>query len=574
MKKILFTTLFLGFAFLSVKAQDVSKKVWASGYARGTFLLDDFNTKSAIEDSVTTRKLNSGHVLADLTINVQPNSSTELLGQIRVRNDFGGFWGSGVTFDVRQLYLKGVVGGIVRYQLGDFNYKLTPYTFYNSAEELSANEPDIFGIYRNMMHQDLFYDDNNTWRQQGASVDFGLKFNRLLDELNFNFFTSRVRPSNFGSISDQIFLGTSVGVVQSDRLNMAFNYIRMLDLEETAATNRYLDNPVFSASIEANIWENSDSKLSAKGEIGASRFQYQKDTLSPELEDYFMDLNLQFKSLKTGFSVDLNYINVGADFRSPGAQTKRIAFNSQLGAYSRYGNEQSLRSVNMMDLMRDVSLYNQQISPSLMAYNPSYGNSNPYGDASPNRSGVKLKISHSDLQKRWEANFHFNQLSEIVGSGTDEIRDFNSWKVETKIHLNKFFAAYKEKLELTASYWSENTSRPEEGGFETVDLSNSMINLGLNIGLGNDFELLTGFRSLSSSGFDFIPELNIYNEIVDFNEFRTELSETVYGCGIKYNFSEKVNLSLLYHRFNWQDELSNLSEYEINQYSINYIMNF
>ena len=472
---------------LNLGAQDISKKVWASGYARGTFLMDDFDTKSAIEDTVTARKLNSGHVLADLSINVQPNANTELLGQVRVRNDFGGFWGSGVTFDVRQLYLKGVVGGIVRYQLGDFNYKLTPYTFYNNEEELSQNEAEIFSIYRDMMHQDLFYDDNNSWRQQGASIDIGLEFKRFVEELNFNFFSSRVRPSNFTSISDQIFLGTSIGLVQSEKLKLAFNYVRMLDIEETSNSNRYLNNPVFSTALEAKIWKNANYSLLAKGEVGASKFQYENDTLSPILEDYFMDLNIQFNSLKTGLSLDLNYINVGADFRSPGAQTKRIAFTSQLGAYERYGNEQALRSVNMMDLMRDVSLYNQQISPILMAYNPSYGNSNPYGNASPNRSGLKLKLSHKDLKKRWEANFHFNQLSEILGSGTDEIRNFSSWKIESKIDLAKFLNGYQRKIELNASYWSENTSRAEESGLQTVDLSNRMLNLGLNIGLGNNF---------------------------------------------------------------------------------------
>lgn len=559
---------------LNLSAQDISKKVWASGYARGTFLMDDFDTKSAIEDTVTARKLNSGHVLADLSINVQPNANTELLGQVRVRNDFGGFWGSGVTFDVRQLYLKGVVGGIVRYQLGDFNYKLTPYTFYNNEEELSQNEAEIFSIYRDMMHQDLFYDDNNSWRQQGASIDFGLEFKRFVEELNFNFFSSRVRPSNFTSISDQIFLGASIGLVQSEKLKLAFNYVRMLDIEETSNSNRYLNNPVFSTALEAKIWKNANYSLLAKGEVGASKFQYENDTLSPILEDYFMDLNIQFNSLKTGLSLDLNYINVGADFRSPGAQTKRIAFTSQLGAYERYGNEQALRSVNMMDLMRDVSLYNQQISPILMAYNPSYGNSNPYGNASPNRSGLKLKLSHKDLKKRWEANFHFNQLSEILGSGTDEIRNFSSWKIESKIDLAKFLNGYQRKIELNASYWSENTSRAEESGLQTVDLSNRMLNLGLNIGLGNNFELLAGLRSLRSDGFDFMPELNVYSEIIDFNEFRTELSEQIYGCGIRYNFSKKVNLSFLYHNFNWKDDLSNLSEYQMNQYSINYIMNF
>lgn len=574
MKKTIYICCLSLFAATLLTAQNLGKQVSANAYSRATFFLDDFNTLGDISDTVTPRKINSGHVLADLGINIKPNPQTEIIGMVRVRNDFGGFWGSGVTFDVRQLSLKGVVGGIVRYQLGDFNYKLTPYTFYNNTEELAENEPEFFKVYRDMVHQDLFYDEDNSWRQQGASLDFGLEFKKVIDEMNFNFFTSRIRPSNFGSINDQIFAGTSIGIVQSKKLSLAFNYVKLLDLEGTAANDRLLSNPVFSVSAAARIWSNSKFTLSFKGEVGASKYEYANDTLAPELEDYFMDLDFALKSKKTGLVLNVNYINVGADFRSPGAQTKRVLFNSRANAYTRYDNAQYLRTLGMMDLMRDASLYNTRISSSLMAYNPSYGNTSPYGNATPNRTGLKIGLKHLDLKNRWELHLNLNNLSEITGSGTDEIRKFNTLKASTKIHLNALMPVFKEKLDLNIAYWSENTSRTEESDFETVDLANQSINIGLEAGLGNNFELLGGFRSLTSSGFDFIPETNIYNEIIDFNEYRTELSEIIYGLGIRYNFSEKVNISLLYHNYSWKDEQTTNAEYELNQFSINYIMHF
>ena len=121
------------------------RKVWASGMARSVFQQNKFESDN---DSITPRKNNSGHALVDLELNAAPNEQTYLNAMVRIRNDFGGFWGSGVTFDVRQLYLKGLIKNSIRYQLGDFNYKLTPYTFYSNSEELSGQQNQILDIYR------------------------------------------------------------------------------------------------------------------------------------------------------------------------------------------------------------------------------------------------------------------------------------------------------------------------------------------------------------------------------------------------------------------------------------------
>ena len=114
--------------FQTLQAQD-DKKISFTGAARGLYYGDKLTQDDQTPDTVTAPKLNSGHVMVDLGVNIRPNKNTEILGMVRVRNDYGGFWGSGVTFDVRQLYIKGLIGGIFKYQLGDFNYRLSRYTF-------------------------------------------------------------------------------------------------------------------------------------------------------------------------------------------------------------------------------------------------------------------------------------------------------------------------------------------------------------------------------------------------------------------------------------------------------------
>ena len=126
-------------------AQQETRKITFVGAARAQFYGDHYQSYYE-EDTVTTAKLNSGNTLVDLGINIRPNPQMEIQGMVRVRNDYGGFWGAGVSFDVRQLYVKGVAGGIVRYQLGDINYKLTPYTLWNSNQEMITGVP--FTLYR------------------------------------------------------------------------------------------------------------------------------------------------------------------------------------------------------------------------------------------------------------------------------------------------------------------------------------------------------------------------------------------------------------------------------------------
>ena len=61
-------------------------------------------------DTITTRKANYGHSLLDFGVSAFPNKNTEIIGMFRIRNELGGFWGGGVSFNVRQLTLKGVAG--------------------------------------------------------------------------------------------------------------------------------------------------------------------------------------------------------------------------------------------------------------------------------------------------------------------------------------------------------------------------------------------------------------------------------------------------------------------------------
>ena len=90
-------------------AQDNNQKYWLSGNARNVINLDEISTE---DDSLVTSKVEYGHTLVDLSANIKPNDDTYINAILRVRNEYGGFWGSGVTFDLRQLYMKGLISTI------------------------------------------------------------------------------------------------------------------------------------------------------------------------------------------------------------------------------------------------------------------------------------------------------------------------------------------------------------------------------------------------------------------------------------------------------------------------------
>ena len=109
-----------------------------------------------------------GYALIDLGVNILPNKNTEILGMIRIKNQLGGFYGAGVTFDVRQLYVKGIISNVVRYQLGDINYKLTPFTFYNNDYDDLMQHPQVFNIQKDIVNYETFY-------KKSFTLDFKLK---------------------------------------------------------------------------------------------------------------------------------------------------------------------------------------------------------------------------------------------------------------------------------------------------------------------------------------------------------------------------------------------------------------
>lgn len=572
MKTLNYIFILFSIALLGTEAMAQQKKVWVTGAARGILHADNYNNQSE-NDTMTARRTESGHAMVDLGVNIQPNDQILIKGMVRIRNDYGGFWGSGVTFDLRQLYIKGIIAGFLKYQLGDIDYRLTPYTFQNNVGLVNRSQGVVTGIPLNQVQYDLFYMEDQTWRQQGAAVDFSLEFSRFLQEMKFDLFTTRILQTDFGAQDDRLYSGGAITVMQSKNLNLGVQYANLYDLEGTSNSTVQVRNPVITATAEGNFTM-FNTKWNAALETGRSTLEWAGDLNAPTLEDYFYDVSLKAEWEEQNVSFTLGYRDVGPNFRSAGAQSLQINFDRAPLAYQRYGNDQQLRQFGLMDLYRDASLYNSQISTGLANYDPRYDNVTPYGVATPNRRGFSALLNYEDKNERWELEGSADFLQNSVGEGTSSLKDFTTGSIFAELRFNKILGWEKRKLWLSSKTGFQNTGRTGAETFEEVDLSTMFSHTNLTATIVGDLDFIAEFRIWETNGFDLVAERNEYSQIIDFSEFNLDYSENMVGAGLQYNYSENTQLSFIWQRFDWQDNAEIAQPYNIDTWAVYFTMKF
>ncbi|WP_367390780.1 hypothetical protein [Lewinella sp. LCG006] len=560
---------------------DATKKVQFNGLGRT--ILNNTSIDGAILDTDTTtaRRLSDGEFLLDVAINAQPNDNTEVQGILRLRNEFGGFFGAGVTVEVRELWARGLIANTVRYRVGDFDHVMTPYTLFLADEEGTVNEPEVFRPQKEVIEYEQFYTDNNSRRLQGAKLDFGLAFPVILRDMKAEGFVARIRPTDFFTTPNRFVGGgqldfstrslqDSVGL-QAD---FGVNLSSVWDDLKTGNATSGITNQVFSVDFAVHVFENEQINVQVLGEAGSSKLdlrEEEKTTFSED--DTFLEAGVALDLKASKLRLSATYLDVGPDFFSIAAQSKRVAFNRNKTFYNRIGNERRLRMPTLFDLGRDRALYNYQLSEDLMAYDPRYANVMPYGKATANRNGLQFGAVYGDDSSLFDAELGVALLKEIRGQGTFELKDFRQIRLAANVHLNRILD-WDKTTKITLGFQQEQTDR---GGVEVeqVDLSSTLIEVGLEAELFNRFDLLLGAKMLSAEGRDYVPAIEAFNDIEDFPAaFVADDQETMLGGGIRYRFKEDVYLTVQYQQFSLERALNPTNDYDLRQIFAQYVMKF
>lgn len=555
---------------LNTAAAQQQRMVDFVGGARSIMTNNQLMVHDSIADTSTVKRNTGGYALIDLGVNIRPNSTTEILGTFRIRNNYGGFWGAGVTVDVRELWLKGIIGNIVRYQVGDLNLKQTPFTLYNHHADRFDSLPSVFALQNDIVRYERFY-SNNTWRQQGANVDFGFTFAKFIDEINFNVYTTRLNASNFSTIPDRLFSGATVNVVQSNHFEINYNVATVFDVKGTAAATNNFHNTINTINTSYGATAGAfDWKIS--GEAGQSDYAYSEAPDASDLSDYFIYAKGEIKWNAKHISLNGGYLNVGPDFRSVGAQSKDINYSSLTGYYERYTNAQGIRPYSLYDLLSNDAIYNTGISTQIAPINATVNNVMPYGIATFNRVGGFAGINYSNPKGFYLTASHF-MLSEIRGQGTNALKDFTSSEVNGAVEINKLLNLKKTiKVQGGTSYMT--TTRTGNISLEDVDLNTIKYQVGAEVEVSKGLDLLFGIVNLNSKGNEFIAERDIYTVADYFNKVDYKLDQSITAYGLRYRFDSKIYICGLFQHTKYTDGMHNNADYSVDQFSLIYNMTF
>lgn len=522
-------------------------------------------------DTVTTRKANYGHTLLDMGVSVFPNKNTEVMGVFRIRNELGGFWGGGVSFNVRQLTLKGVAGGIVRYEVGDIDLAMTPYTLFNSQEEGVVNEADVFSLRRDVVHYEMFYNPNNTWRMQGAKINFGLDFANVINSMKVKGFITRQRATDGILEPERLFGGGTIKFIQSEHLSFGFNSVNIFDLTETIPDSIQFKNNVhtFNLNYKRNYTDNIILGLKSEAGISGSQYINYNDTRAPETtNDWFADIALNADIKNKNIHVELGYKDVGAGFLSPGAQTKRVNYAKFPGLYQQITNDAIGRPISYSDVISGNTENSFRISEQLLPYYAAYNNTNPYGMATPNRRGVYLKLTKKDSVKLKNTFANAAFPIESRGTGTTNKKQFILIEAGTDIMINDYLN-WEKQLKVNLGIRYEKTARVGEE-YEKVDLNSTFIDAGLTWEFVEKLDLMVGAKLWMVNGNAFVNERNPFNTIENFDIVNYDFTENTYAFGLRYRFNENNVLSSQYQVLDIKNNNNYQLDYGISQFTFLY----
>ena len=469
---------------VSLHAQ-IKSKVWYDGNARVMYDRDVLTGSNLdLTDTVSTRSNGKGFSKIDLGIHFNPIKHIEISSSIRLQNDFGGMWGNKNSVTLRSLSAKGVINNI-RFGVGDLFLKQSKYTLYNYSQELLRYEPNVFNFYKEYVNYENHY-MKNYWRLQGIQTNFSYNMYSFLEQIDLDAFSSRIRGSQWLGDPELLMFGSTVLVRINDKLKIGSHYINTFEIKSTSNTDVAYYNPVLTAKVIYSDKLHEKYPFNFTVEAGTSKRGWEGDGFAPETKGAFF--SSLFKSKINNSSISFAFKYVDTDFRSIGAQTRRLQYLSSPTSYPFYSNNYTQRIISLLDIMTDPNVYNQKLSTSLMDYNPMYSAVLPYGDATPNRIGPQINVENINITDYLTVNFNAKYFTEVIGQGTTKKRDFYNGAFSTKFLVNKMFDM-SMPIVFEASILSENVRR-DGSSIEKISFKNNLISGGLSIGFYDNLNIL------------------------------------------------------------------------------------
>jgi hypothetical protein len=534
-----------------------------SGFGRTVIQKQELSGDILKNDSLSDRISTTGYSLFDIRTTYQAGDWFKFSADTRLKNFFGGFGGVGLSLQVRQIKLEGLVSKYVKYTLGDVDVKMSPFTFWNYAEPISQSESEIFQFRRNIVQYENFNFDNH-WRMRGAHIKSVINLKGERSQLKFQVFSLVNRSETKWKNTTPRRTGGSAGWFFKDYIEISGNSILFIQpLELISLDHINVNSSIWKTMLPIKNW-----LIGTKGEFGSSK-AFSNYILSEDKSDYFIQSKIQAEQTKLGLSFSAGYQEVGPYFRNPGAQTLRNSGNAQPEFFSTFSNNSLPSIANMLDRTSDEKIQNRDLQAYRNSYLPQYSLVSPYGNATPNRMGYFLEFSFLPKSKMASLEMKTQNFSEIKGEGVFNKRKFNTLNMNGMFSFSKALG-FKKSCELNAAFRQESSKRA--GGLP-VKMEIDFWELGSKIEFIKDVNFLFGFKSLSANGNEVYSNIDAYNEIQTYTPFTFENKEYLLGTGFQFHFTEKCFLMLSGY-FSKNENSQNVPSYSIDQFYSNFSYQF
>ena len=563
--KIIF---FLGLVPILSSGQ-ISQKVWYDGNSRAMFYRDALSGSLKDIDTTSTRSEGEGYTAIDLGMHFTPNNEIEIFSEIRIKNDFGYMWGSGAYVDLRRLSVKGILNDRISFNLGDMYLKQTVFTLNNFGQELSKYEPSVFQAYRDLIEYENFYLDSY-WRMQGLQSNFSYTFYNAIRSVEADFFASRVRGVEWLGEPELLMLGGTSLVKLESGLSLAVNHVNSFEVQSSSLDTATYYNPVTNVQIKyAKKTSSLTYRLSL--DVGGSVRGWKKNNETTVFETSGGFVKGKIKAVGKTLKSSLSFSYVGPDFRSAGAQSRRVNYISAPSSYAYYTNNTLLRPVSLMDITTDPNIYSHRLSTSLMQYNTLYSAVSPYGEATPNRAGASVLLDYKNNEGSILTSADVAFFQEVIGQGTEEKRSLFSSGLSIAAHIDKM-TPLKNKTVLEASVSSEGVNR---GGseLESISFNSLLFSAGLSYELFKNLKLIGGIKSFSGRGNEVGAQRDEYDQIVGYELLDFDSKEDIMMLGLQYNFTNDIYFSLQTNQIEIDDKTSDISQLSLSRIYFMFNMN-
>jgi hypothetical protein len=538
-------------------------------------------------DTSSARRGSQGSMIMDLGINCKPNESFKFLAEFRFRSLIGldvsgatpvvtGSY-TNIAIIFRQLRVEGTIKNLFNYQIGDIDLGLTKYTLYNNDETFKTYESSIYRERRIITQYEAFQ-TGNLWRLQGAAIKRRFTFNKGIQQADLNIFGTRTKKNNGElAILDRFLVGGKLDVMQSKFLTLGVNWTNFFDVPGTSVDTAYnYHNQVLSLSYKITPISSDNSELSLTGESGMSSNRYYIKTLdtTSKKKDHFIDIGLKYLYKPKKIELTASYINVGADFTSPSAQTLRLNTLGRTNLLGSIYNNTAYRIPTIFERYASDHIYNQRIQTGLMVFLPIYGNVMPYGAATPNRSGLVFNLGRLDEPEQvFSASAGGAMLSEIVSEGDlidKKLRKFLQLKGGAALKLSKLIG-YKRNIMMTAGGRYESTER---AGSAAVDYKSTLLDAGLTFEITKDLSLLGGVKYLHGKGMEVITNRDVFGGIESFTPYMSDITQSVISGGIRVDLYTNSFASIEYNKVVAKNNLNVGSSYMLGNLFFNFTLRF